>query len=948
MLERECAGDPELRRRVEALLKAHDDPGSFLEKPIVRQTPVEGASAPENGGLGKNQTVAEPTRIEMTGSYIGPFKLLQKLGEGGMGRVYMAEQEHPVRRRVALKVVKAGMDSAQVSARFEQERQALALMDHPNIARVLDAGTADTGQPYFVMELVKGIPITKFCDQERLSPRERLELFIPVCQAVQHAHQKGIIHRDLKPSNVLIALYDGKPVPKVIDFGVAKAMAQKLTERTMFTEVGQIVGTLEYMSPEQAELNNLDIDTRADVYSLGAILYELLAGSPPFSRQVLQNAAFTDMLRMIREVEPPKPSTKLSSSNELPAIAARRKLEPVRLTRLITGELDWITLKALEKERGRRYETANGLAMDIRRYLDDEPVLAGPPRVSYRLRKFVRRNKGPVLAGAAILLCLIGGIAGTTWGMIEAVSAKKAEAERAEEALAASQREADLADKERQANSQAQERLGQLQKGNEILTSIFADLDPQAEDKEGKPLRAILGERVADAAKQIEGASLGDALTVASIQNRLGRSLLGLGLADQAVSLLEKARETRCKLLGADQPDTLTTMYNLARSYGAAGRLDLAVKLQEETLKLRKEKLGPDHIDTLTSMAGLAGALWSNGHRDQALPVFEEAYNLRKAKLGPDHPDTLDSMGDLASGYAGVLDYQRALPLYKETLSLMTAKLGPDHDLTLTTMHNLAWDYAQLGQFDRALPLYAENLKLRKAKLGPDHPKTLWCMGNLADCYFEAHQFDKALPLLEENFKQIKAKLGAEHPDTIYRMIRLAAAYHLVGKLELAVPLEEEALRLARGKYSDDHMRIVSYSILLGKSYQAQGKLDQALPLFLNAAAGLKRAQFPTEDSLAVPGLCRGLEELGKVEEAEELSRQWLAAIKAHGGADSMNYANALATLGSDLLQQKKWSAAEPVLRECLGIREKNQPKAWKTFNAKSMFGEALLAKEAC
>src|SRR5262249_21221933 len=282
-------------------------------------------------------------------------------------------------RKVALKVLKPGMDSRQVIARFEQERQALAVMDHPNIAKVLDAGTTDTGRPYFVMELVKGIAITRFCDQERLTPKERLELFIPVCHAVQHAHQKGIIHRDLKPSNVLVTLYDGRPVPKVIDFGVAKATGRSLAERTLFTEAGMLVGTLEYMAPEQAAVDNLDIDTRADIYSLGVLLYELLTGSPPFTGKQLRSAGYDGMMRMIRGVDPPKPSTKLSSSDELANIAANRKLEPKTLRKLVTGELDWIAMKCLEKERGRRYETANGLAMDVQRYLDDELVLAGPP-----------------------------------------------------------------------------------------------------------------------------------------------------------------------------------------------------------------------------------------------------------------------------------------------------------------------------------------------------------------------------------------------------------------------------------------------------------------------------------------------------------------------------------------------------------------------------------------
>jgi WD40 repeat protein len=349
-----------------------------------------------------------------------------------MGTVFLAEQEEPVRRRVAVKLIKAGMDSRQVLARFEAERQALALMDHPNITKVFDAGTTPTGRPYFVMELVKGVPITTYCDQQHLTPRERLELFLPVCSAVQHAHQKGVIHRDLKPSNVLVALQDGRPVPKVIDFGVAKALHQRLAERTLFTEVGQVVGTLEYMAPEQAELNNLDIDTRADVYSLGVLLYELLTGSPPFTAKQLRGAAFTEMLRLIREVEPPKPSTKLSSSEDLPRIAADRKQEPAKLPQLVRGELDWIVMKALEKDRNRRYATANGLAADVQRYLAGEPVQAVPPSAGYRLRKFLRRNKGPVAAVGLLLLALVGGIIGTAWQAVRAERARQAEAERAE------------------------------------------------------------------------------------------------------------------------------------------------------------------------------------------------------------------------------------------------------------------------------------------------------------------------------------------------------------------------------------------------------------------------------------------------------------------------------------------------------------------------------------
>jgi serine/threonine protein kinase len=395
-LDRECDDGSELRRKLEALLHAHDDSGGFLAlAPTVDPAPADANSTRDLGG-------------ETVGDVIGPYKLLQLIGEGGMGAVFFAEQTRPVQRKVALKIIKPGMDSRQVIARFEAERQALALMDHPNIAKVLDAGCTTTGRPYFVMEMVKGTPITTYCDEQRLPLSRRLELFISLCQAIQHAHQKGIIHRDIKPSNVLVAPYDGKPVVKVIDFGIAKAMGPKLTEKTLFTEFGAVVGTLQYMSPEQAELNNLDIDTRSDIYSLGVLLYELLTGTTPLDPKQMQDVAFAAILKHIQEQEPPRPSVRLSALKEsLPSISALRQTEPGKLTRLVRGDLDWIVMKALAKERERRYGTASGLAADVERFQRVEPIEARPPSVGYRLRKYVRRHKDGVKATAAI--CLVAG-----------------------------------------------------------------------------------------------------------------------------------------------------------------------------------------------------------------------------------------------------------------------------------------------------------------------------------------------------------------------------------------------------------------------------------------------------------------------------------------------------------------------------------------------------------
>jgi non-specific serine/threonine protein kinase/serine/threonine-protein kinase len=616
-----CCGNAALRARAEELLRAHQDAGNFL-------------GGPQHLDAREDESLSEGP-----GTVIGPYKLLEQIGEGGMGLVFMAEQTRPVRRRVALKVIKPGMDTLQVVARFEAERQALALMDHPNIAHVFDGGTTDSGRPYFVMELVRGVPITEFCDQRRFTTRQRLELFVTVCQAVQHAHQKGIIHRDLKPSNVLVTLHDTVAVPKVIDFGIAKATTQPLTERTLFTNFAQMMGTPLYMSPEQTEMNGLDVDTRSDVYALGVLLYELLTGTTPFDGAALKQVGLDELRRMIREEEPPRPSQRLSTlaAQVCSTVSEQRGVDERRLGQVLRGDLDWIVMKALEKDRNRRYESASAFARDVQRYLNDEAVVACPPSAGYRLRKFLRRHRGPVLAAGLVVLALGGGIVGTTLGLVQAEQARQDEARRAEG--------------ERLAKETAEKRLAQIEKGVDILGSIFENLDPQAEEKEGRPLRAILGGRLDQAAAALEGEAVGDPLVVARLQDRLGRTYLALGRAAEAEALFTRALATRKAELGADHPDTLGSMHNQALAYRAAGKLPQAIERFEQLRDAQVQNLGADHPDTLTTRNHLGVAYRLANRPAEAVALLEQVGDARAKRLGADHPDTLTTLNCLALAY---------------------------------------------------------------------------------------------------------------------------------------------------------------------------------------------------------------------------------------------------------------------------------------------------------
>jgi tetratricopeptide (TPR) repeat protein len=900
-----CGDDPILLREVHSLLESHAQAGEFLSSPTM-------------GAPASTQVAPATPIVEGPGNKIGRYKLLQLIGEGGFGSVFMAEQEHPVRRRVALKIIKLGMDTEAVIARFEAERQALAMMDHPNIARVFDAGATATGRPYFVMELVRGVPITEYCDQAKLDTAQRLSLFMDVCGAVQHAHQKGIIHRDLKPSNVMITLRDDKPNVKVIDFGIAKATEQKLTEKTLFTAYGQMIGTPAYMSPEQAVMSEFDVDTRSDVYSLGVLLYELLTGSPPFDSRTLRGAGFDEMRRIIREQQPQKPSTKLSTLAEATklAVAGQRQASPQSLCRQLHGDLDWIVLKALEKDRTRRYESASAFARDIQRHLKSEPVLAAAPTAGYRLGKFIQRNKGPAAAGAAIALLLLAGTALSTWQAVRATKAKRV-------AIAAVLEKDQALDSANAANRQSQKRLRQIETANDILGSIFENLDPKEIATAERPLQAILVEKLDKAAQQLQGDAIGDPLVVAAMQLKFGKSLVGLGEPDKAIALFKQALATREARVGPDDPQTLTVMGELTEAYLDAGRADLALPLAEETLKLMTARLGPDHPDTLASMNNLAEAYKASGRLDLALPLYEQTLKLSKAKLGPEQPVTLHVMGNLAGAYEDAGKGDLALPLFEEALKLSNAKLGPGHPHTLISMIDLAGGYAAAGKLDLALPLYEQTLKLAKATFGPDHPQTLMAMNNLATAYLDAGKQDLALPLFEQVLKLGTAKRGPDHPDTLINMNNLAWAYLVAGKLDLAVPLAEETLKLTKVKLGPDHPVTLTSMNTLAAAYKTTGKLELALPLF-EQALKLTKAKLGADhpDTLtAMNNLAVTYQVSGKLDLALPLFEQALTLAKARLGPEHPKTIMATYHLGGAYEAAGKRDLALSLYKESLNLK---------------------------
>ncbi|MGO9464276.1 MAG: protein kinase domain-containing protein [Isosphaeraceae bacterium] len=763
------------------------------------------------------------------GTHIGPYKLYQQLGEGGFGIVYMAEQDKPVHRRVALKIIKPGMDSARVNARFEAEKQALAMMDHQNIAKVFDAGTTDRGRPFFVMELVHGVPITKYCDDNHLTVRERLELVVPVCKAVQHAHQKGIIHRDLKPSNVLVCLSDGQPVPKVIDFGVAKAIDQRLTERTMFTEFGQMIGTFEYMSPEQAEMSPLGVDTRSDIYSLGVMFYELLTGSTPLERQRVRAAGLNELLKMIKEEEPPKPSMRLSAlsrsgapsrtghapqagSTELARIAAARRTEPLKLSPLLRGELDWVVMKCLEKDRARRYDTANGLARDIERYLHDEPVEAGPPGAGYRLRKLARKHRTALgIAGVmAVLLALAGAV--SAWQAVRATLAERralAERDRAEQ------------EKDRAETS--------FRMARETVDRFFTQVaeSPKLKAQGMEKFRKDLLQN----AKEFYERLIRERLDAPEVRQDLGLAYVRLAKIHEALGEFagaqtssEKAIEILSELARA-QPDVADYQRDLAASHFELGAVLLIV-----------------------------------GRFEHAEAAYRQALAIQ-TKLAADHPvvakyrralaTTQNALGRLCVR-AG--QYDKADESLEKGLAIWSQLVG-NHAHTTEDWHGLASvqltlgiAYGARGRSEKSEAMLKEAASTYQALIAdcPDVPEYRHALGRtyraLGGHYFSSTRQAEKAEAAHQQALQIYEKLVQEHPDVWEYAYQLGRCYHSIAQVahlahrwdamltndDRAIEILENLVGRGYGQVRSDlfDVRLLRASMLAGRGEHARAAND--------------------------------------------------------------------------------------------------------------------------
>jgi serine/threonine protein kinase len=792
-LDLACAGDGTLRRRVEALLNAVERSGDFLKEPAVA-APAQ--SVPASG---------PPT--EKPGDKIGRYKLLEQIGAGGCGLVYVAEQDEPVRRRVALKLIKLGMDTKQVIARFEAERQALAMMDHPNIAKVLDAGATETGRPFFVMELVRGIKITDYCDENCLPPRERLELFTQVCRAVQHAHQKGVIHRDIKPSNILVTVSDGQPMPKVIDFGIAKATQGRLTDQTVYTAFEQFIGTPAYMSPEQAVMTSLDVDTRSDIYSLGVLLYELLTGRTPFDAKELMEAGLDAMRQTIREREPMRPSTKLNrlTNDELTTTAKRRGSDAPRLINLLRGDLDWIVMKALEKDRTRRYETANGLAMDIERHLRNQPVEARPPTKTYRLQKLVRRNKLAFAGAVALATVLVLGAIVSTSQAIRATHA--------ETAAMHSQKQAEAM--------------------NRFLTEdLLYQATPDANASEKNvTMKEVLEKAAHKLEKDAQLAS--EPELEARLRLAIGNTYFKLGVLGEAERHIRRAVALRKASLGPRNAQTLEAQETLAWFVVGGLKAPEGEQLSRETWQARAEVLGREHRDTLDSMDTYATALMHQKKYAEAEAIYRECLEIRGRVLGTNHLDFIISLGNLGQALAERGNVFEAEAIVRDVIDRRTrAGLGNTTD-TFANINNLAALLLASDRADEAGRLLAPACERAAQIFGPENPfSTLRMQHLLARIFAEQGDFGEAEKLATETLAT-QRRVASSHESTARTLLILGRVKVELGRIDDARPILQEALDLFREHTSSRRELVAQAANWLGTVHVAKQSYSEAENLLL-------------------------------------------------------------------------------------------------------------------
>jgi len=732
---------------------------------------------------------------------VGPYHLVRRLGEGGMGEVWLAEQKEPVRRRVALKLIKRGMNTREALVRFDSERQALALMDHPNIARVFDAGATLDGAPYFVMEYVSGIPITHYCDQHRLSTRERLEAFAQVCEGVQHAHQKAIIHRDLKPSNILVGEVDSRLVAKIIDFGVAKALSQKLTAETMWTRAGALVGTPEYMSPEQASSSGEDIDTRSDVYSLGIIFYELLAGTPPLE---IRQLTLEEFLRKLREEEPARPSTKISTGDPATStdVARKRQTDPQMLARQLRGELDSIALKALEKERSRRYASAADLVADVRRFLNNEPVLAVPPSLIYRARKFSRRHRAALATACAFALVLIAA---------SVVSVRQSI--RANREAAASQRVVDF------------------------MTKMFKIADPSEARGNSVTAREILD----NASKNIDTGLANDPQLQGRMMSVMGIVYETLGLFKEGEPLLRHAVEVRQRTLGVRNKDTLQSMYDLSVLLGTEGKISEAEKLCRDALDGRKAVLGNENPETLRTKEWLGWLLFLQGKFPDAEKLYREVIDVAEPKLGHDAELTKTGMNRLGIDFIEEGKYPDAEKILRDVLATDKRLLGSNDKDTLGAMVNLASVLEKENNLPEAEQLERTAYQAFLQGWGPEHPRTTMTMEDLATTLHHERRYAEAEKLLREALAVERKRWGSENPSTLLTAGNLADLLTDEGKYPEAESLLRQTLEAKRKIMGPEHPSTLVALDELGKVLQKERRYPEAEKTYRDALDGRSR-----------------------------------------------------------------------------------------------------------